>query len=123
MLVFTVYIRGARSLHECPSSEPYLCFRHNFVECRFDFLSCRRRPSSVFFLTAFAIRLKCSVVSFTLRWILPVFFQTSSLLSSQLTDGSVGLTENVEGESRRFMVWLGTSVTSALLLHTFEVRS
>ena len=58
-----------------------------------------------------------------LRWILPVFFQTNSLLTLQFTDGSVGLTENVEGESRQFMVWLGTSVNSALVLHTFEVRS
>lgn len=54
---------------------------------------------------------------------MPVFLQTNCLLTLQLTDGSVGLTEDVEGESRQFMVWLGTSVTSALVLHTFEVRS
>ena len=40
----------------------------------------------------------------------------------QLTSGNVGLTENVEGEPHQFMVWVGTSMTSALVLHTFEVR-
>ena len=40
----------------------------------------------------------------------------------QLTSGNVGLTENVEGEPRQFMVWVGTSMASALVLHTFEVR-
>ena len=53
----------------------------------------------------------------------PLFLQTNSFISLQLTSGNVGLTENVEGEPRQFMVWVGTSVTSALVLHTFEVRS
>ena len=41
----------------------------------------------------------------------------------QLTSGNVGLTENVEGEPRQFMVWVGTSMTNALVLHTFEVTN
>ena len=44
------------------------------------------------------------------------------LVILQLTSGNVGVTENVEGEPRQFMVWVGTSMTSALVLHTFEVR-
>ena len=44
------------------------------------------------------------------------------LVVLQLTCGNVGLTESVEGEPRQFMVWVGTSMTSALVLHTFEVR-
>ena len=41
----------------------------------------------------------------------------------QLTSGNVGLTEHVEGEPRHFMVWVGTSIANALVLHTFEVSS
>ncbi|KAJ7312823.1 Proto-oncoprotein DBL [Desmophyllum pertusum] len=41
----------------------------------------------------------------------------------KLTSGNVGLTENVEGEPRQFMVWVGTSMTNALVLHTFETKT
>ena len=41
----------------------------------------------------------------------------------QLTSGNVGLTEHVEGEPRHFMVWVGSSIANALVLHTFEVSS
>ena len=41
----------------------------------------------------------------------------------QLTSGNVGLTEHVESEPRHFMVWVGTSIANALVLHTFEVSS
>lgn len=47
------------------------------------------------------------------------FFSTAL----QLTSGNVGLTEHVEGEPRHFMVWVGTSIANALVLHTFEVSS
>ena len=39
----------------------------------------------------------------------------------QLCSGNVGLTESIEGEPCQFMVWLGSSVSTALVLHSFEV--
>ena len=57
MLVFTVYIRGARFLQK-----NYLFVIISLNEISIPFL--QKSPASVFFLIAFAIRLKCSVVSF-----------------------------------------------------------
>lgn len=52
-----------------------------------------------------------------------ILIVTLIILYFQLSTANVGLTENVEGEPTHFMVWVGSSMANALVLHTFEVNS
>lgn len=60
---------------------------------------------------------------FTLNYLWNILKYRFFSTALQLTSGNVGLTEHVEGEPRHFMVWVGTSIANALVLHTFEVSS